>query len=204
MGGRFLHFDSGTRRIWFERPDLRIDLGGIAKGYACERAAQTLRAAGVRDALVNVSGNMRALGHPADALAWRIGIRDPRDRMPYFARITLADEGISTSAKYEQFVAADGKTYGHIMDPRTGHPADGLISVTVVARDAFVCDTWDTPLFVLGPVAARRKVKQRPELAAVLVGPGTSGVDTVWVDSRLRERFALEPAADSLFEVVYY
>jgi thiamine biosynthesis lipoprotein len=204
VGGRYLHFDPATRRIWFEHPELRIDLGGIAKGYACERAAQTLKAAGVRDALVNVSGNMRALGHPPDAPAWRIGIRDPRDRMPYFARLTLADEGISTSATYEQFVTADGKTYGHIMDPRSGRPADGLISVTVVARDAFQCDAWDTPLFVLGPVLARRKVKERADLAAVLVEPGMTGVDTVWVDSRLRERFALEPAADSLFTVVYF
>lgn len=204
VGLRYLHFDPVTRRVWFARPDLKLDLGGIAKGYACERAAQTLRAAGVRDALVNVSGNMRALGHPPDALAWRIGIRDPRDRMPYFARLTLADEGISTSAKYEQFVAADGRTYGHIMDPRTGQPAEGLISVTVVARDAFLCDAWDTPLFVLGRAEACRKVKERSDLAAVLVSPGASGVDTVWVDSRLRERFALEPAAVSQFAVVYF
>jgi FAD:protein FMN transferase len=204
VGGRYLHFDPASRRIWFEHPDLRIDLGGIAKGYACERAAQTLREAGVRDALVNVSGNMRALGHPPDAPAWRIGIRDPRDRMPYFARLTIAEEGISTSAKYEQFVAADGRTYGHIMDPRTGAPAERLIAVTVVGRDAFLCDAWDTPLFVLGPEVARRKVKQRADLAAVLVAPGTSGVDTVWVDSRLRDRFVLERAAEPLFKVVYF
>jgi thiamine biosynthesis lipoprotein len=204
VGGRYLHFDPATRRIWFEHPDLKIDLGGIAKGYACERAARVLTDAGIQDALVNVSGNMRALGHPPDAPAWRIGVRDPRDRMPYFARVTIADEGISTSAKYEQFVAVDGKTYGHIMDPRTGKPAEGLIAVTVIARDAFVCDAWDTPLFVLGGPTARRKVKERTDLAAILVAPGTTGADTVWVDSRLRERFTLEPAAEPLFHVVYY
>jgi thiamine biosynthesis lipoprotein len=204
VGGKYLHFDPATRRIWFEHPDLKIDLGGIAKGYACERAAKVLADAGVHDALVNVSGNMRALGHPPDAAAWRIGVRDPRDRMSYFARVTIADEGISTSAKYEQFVAADGKTYGHIMDPRTGKPAEGLIAVTVIARDAFLCDAWDTPLFVLGGATARKKVKERTDLAAILVEPGATGADTVWVDSRLRERFALEPAAESLFHVVYY
>jgi thiamine biosynthesis lipoprotein len=118
--------------------------------------------------------------------------------------VTIADEGISTSAKYEQFVAADGRTYGHIMDPRTGKPAEGLIAVTVVARDAFLCDAWDTPLFVLGSADARRKVKERSDLAAILVEPGDAGVDTVWVDSRLRERFVLEPAAEKLFRVAYY
>ncbi|HUK64286.1 MAG TPA: FAD:protein FMN transferase, partial [Dongiaceae bacterium] len=172
VGGRYLHFDPVTRKIWFEHPDLKIDLGGIAKGYACERAAKVLSDAGVKDALVNVSGNMRALGHPPDAPAWRIGVRDPRDRMSYFARVTIADEGISTSAKYEQFVAADGRTYGHIMDPRTGKPAEGLIAVTLVGKDAFVCDAWDTPLFVLGGATARRKVKERTDLAAILVEPG--------------------------------
>ncbi|MBK7369698.1 MAG: FAD:protein FMN transferase [Candidatus Eisenbacteria bacterium] len=90
-------------------------------------------------------------------------MRDPHDRVPYFARLRLdPGECISTSGKYEQFVAQDGRTYGHIMDPRKGRPAEGLISVTVISRSAFLCDAWDTPFFVLGGYKARRRPRPTP------------------------------------------
>jgi thiamine biosynthesis lipoprotein len=204
VGAQQVHYDAAAGTLWFDNPDVRIDLGGIAKGYAVDAAAESLAARGVTDALVNLSGNMFALGAPAGASRWRIGIRDPRDRIPYFARLQLADEAVSTSGKYEQFVAANGRTYGHIMDPRTGRPAEGLISVTVVARTALTADTWDTPLFVLGLESARRKAKERVDIAAVLVEPGRSGVDTVWVEESLRDRFTLEVRARPMFRVRYY
>jgi len=202
VGAQRVHFDAATREIRFDDDSVKIDLGGIAKGYAVDAAARVLRDAGVRDALVDLTGNMYAMGHPAGSDHWRIGIRDPRDRMPYFARIDLMPgEGISTSAKYEQVVAQNGRTYGHIMDPRLGRPAEGLISVTVISSSGFECDAWDTPLFVLGPREARRKAKAHDGFGVVLVEPGTAGVDTVWVESSLAPRFAMEPAADSLFVV---
>jgi thiamine biosynthesis lipoprotein len=124
--------------------------------------------------------------------------------MPHFARLFLTQEAVSTSGKYEQFVAANGKTYGHIIDPRTGRPADGLISVTVVSRSGMKCDAWDTPLFVLGPEAAKRKAKERTDIAAVLVEPGSNGVDTVWVEQTLKDRFVLEEQARPIFVVKYF
>src|SRR6266850_3776129 len=87
VGARRLHFDPVSHSLRFDLEGMRIDLGGIAKGHAVDAAADVLRAAGVTDALVNVSGNMRAIGTPAGADRWRIGVRDPRDRMPYFARL---------------------------------------------------------------------------------------------------------------------
>jgi FAD:protein FMN transferase len=205
VGAQRLHYDDARHTLRFDLEGMKIDLGGIAKGYAVDCAAETLRAHGVTDALVNVSGNMEAIGHPEGSDHWRIGIRDPRDRMPYFARLELHDrEGLSTSAKYEQFVAQDGKTYGHIMDPRTGRPAEGLISVTVVAPNGYISDAWDTPLFVLGPAGARRKAHELAEIAVVLVQPGEGGVDTVWVESSLASRFVLEPQARDLFRVVFF
>src|SRR5262249_39388291 len=153
---------------------------------------------GVRDALVDLTGNMFALGHPPTAPGWRIGIRDPRDRLPYFARIELSGEGISTSGKYEQFVAADGKTYGHIMDPRTGRPADGLLPVPLITNSPFTCDSGDPPLFGLGAEKAKALARRHQDFGAVLVTPGNAGVDTAWVESSLRNRFVLEPAAKSM------
>ena len=205
VGARKLHFDPATRSLWFDLAGMRIDLGGIAKGHAVDAAADTLRAHGVTDALVNVSGNMLAIGTPAGRDHWRIGVRDPRDRVPYFAHVDLRPgEGISTSAKYEQFVAQDGRTYGHIMDPRVGRPADGLIGVTVISPTAMIADGWSTSLFVLGPVDGARKARERGDVAAILIQPGADGVDIVWVESVLRDRFALEPQAQSLFRVVYF
>lgn len=204
VGARHVRFRPAARTIQFDRDGVKIDLGGIAKGYAVQVAAESLRAHGVKDALVDVSGNMYALGHPPGADAWRIGIRDPRDRVRYFASVALREQGISTSGQYEQFIAANGKTYGHILNPRTGHPAEGLISVTLVSPSAYTCDAWDTPLFVLGAREAKRVVRTRRDIAAVLVEPGRGGRDTVWVEQNLRDRFHFEPTADSLFVVKYF
>ena len=204
VGAGQVRFDRAARTLRYARPGVRVDLGGIAKGWAVDAAAETLRARGVRDALVDLTGNMRALGHPANADAWRIGVRDPRDRVPHFAILRLRDEAVSTSGKYEQFVAADGRTYGHIMDPRTGRPAEGLIAVTVVSASALTCDAWDTPLFVLGRDAAMAKAKSHAEFAAILVSPGANAPDTVWAESDLRGRFALEPGAERLFVLRWF
>jgi thiamine biosynthesis lipoprotein len=199
VGAGKVRFDARARTIAFADSTVRIDLGGIAKGYAADVAADSLRAHGVSDALVDLSGNMVAIGHPPGADHWRIGIRDPRDRMPYFARLTVYD-AISTSGQYEQFVAANGHAYGHILDPRTGRPAEGLISVTVVAPTGLMCDAWDTPLFVLGPAGARDMARRHSDFAAILVEPGTER-DTVWVERSLLDRFTLEAAAQPLFVV---
>lgn len=201
IGPGQVRFDPARRTIAFAHPDVKIDLGGIAKGHAVDEAVVPLRAAGIADALVDVSGNMFALGHPEGAPAWRIGIRDPRDRMPYFARLRLSNEAVATSGTYEQFVAADGRTYGHIMDPRRGRPAEGLISVTVVTANAMDADAWGTALFVLGPEAARRTAAARSDVAAILVQEGRGGVDTVWVEKSLEHRFTLERDAAALFQV---
>ena len=203
VGAQDVAFDSSARTIHFGKRGMRIDLGGIAKGYAVDLAMRALRAHGVRAALVDASGNMMSSGHPPSSAHWRIGLRDPRDRLPYFARVWLDGDAISTSANYEQFIAKDGRSYGHILDPRTGQPADGLLAVTVVAPDATTSDAWDTPLYVLGLTGARHKALERTDVAAVLVQPG-DGVDTVWVESVLKERFTLEPAARANFVVRYF
>jgi thiamine biosynthesis lipoprotein len=204
VGANHVRFDPRARTIRFDRAGVQIDLGGIAKGYAVHAVAESIRAHGIRDALVDLSGNMDAIGHPPGAPYWRIGIRDPRDRMPFFAHLDLSDQGVSTSADYEQFVSANGKRYGHIMDPRTGRPAEGLLAVTVVAKNGYVTDAWDTPLFALGAAAARRVAKAREDIAAVIVEPGAEGVDTVWVERSLRRRFQLQPEAEKLFRVVEF
>lgn len=203
VGFRHVHFDE-TRDTLRLDPGTRIDLGGIAKGYAVDRVAALLKDAGVHDALVDLSGNMAALGSPPGERGWRIGIRDPRNREPWFARITLRDRAISTSGQYEQFVAENGRIYGHILDPRTGVPAQGVLSVTVIADDPFETDAWDTGLFVLGPEEAMAVARAHPELAVILVVPSERGPDVVWVERSLRDEFALEPGAEARFLVRWF
>ncbi len=203
VGARHVHLDRVRSTLALD-PGTRIDLGGIAKGYAVERVAALLRDAGVHDGLVDLSGNMMAMGAPPGESGWRIGIRDPRDREPWFARVTLRDRAISTSGQYEQFVAANGRTYGHIIDPRTGQPAQGVLSVTVIAASPFETDAWDTGLFVLGPEEAMKVARAHPEIAVILVVPSISGPDVVWVERTLRDDFALEPGAEARFIVRWF
>ena len=133
VGAQRVHFAPETGMLRFDDPATRIDLGGIAKGLrgGC-RCQEPGRARGAERPRGPLGQHVRD-GSPPGASGWRIGIRDPRDRIPFLARLTLHGEGISTSGQYEQFVAVNGRTYGHIMDPRTGWPVQGLIAVTVVS-----------------------------------------------------------------------
>lgn len=190
--------------VRFEDPDLRVDLGGVAKGRAVDLARLALQARGVQHGLVDLSGNMAAWGHPPDAEAWVVGIRDPDGVLPYFAHLTLGDGAIATSGDYEQFVADDGRRLSHILDPRTGWPAQGLVSVTVIAPSAMSADAWATAFFVLGLEASRPIARERDDLDVVLVLASGDGTHEVWVESRLRERFRLQHEAASRFPVRYF
>jgi thiamine biosynthesis lipoprotein len=205
VGAQQLTFDSASRTLHFKLDGVKIDLGGIARGYAVDAAADTLRALGVRNALVEISGTLVALGSPAHADDWRVDLRDPRDRVPVFAHVRLAPgRAISTSGRDEPSTPADGSTHGHILDPRSGRPPEGLISVTVLAPDAMTADAWSTALFVLGPADAKRIARERADISALLVEPGADGIDTLWVESDLRERFTLEIQGTAPFRVEYY
>jgi thiamine biosynthesis lipoprotein len=188
--GRLL-FDADAQTLRFNREDLRIDLGGIAKGYGVDQAADILRRAEVTDALIDLSGNMVALGNAAAHDGWWVGIRDPSGEYPYLARLNLHNEAVATSGDYEQFVDADGKRHGHILDPRTGWSAQGLSSVTVVTYEATVADAWATALFVLGPEAARQIARERDDLAVILIEPRPNDKDIIWIEEPLRSRFEI-------------
>jgi len=133
-----------------ERRDVVLDLGAIGKGYAVDRAIDLLKQRGIRHALVNAGGNLRAMsdGH---SRAFRVAIRDPR-AVPVLAWLELrGDEGVATSGDYERFAFVDGKRIHHLLDPRSGRIADHTIAVTVVAADATTADAASTAIFVAGP-----------------------------------------------------
>jgi thiamine biosynthesis lipoprotein len=147
-----LIFD-GTK-ISSRNPTVMLDLGGYAKGYALDRAAQILRTAGVRAALINVGGNLLAIGQPGNRL-WTVGIQDPRgDGM--IARVELRDgEAVGTSGDYQRYYMKDGKRHPHIIDPRTGETTNRVAAVTIITsggKDAGTrSDGYTKPLFIAGP-----------------------------------------------------
>jgi len=190
VGQDKIRFDPDAGEMRFTKEGVKVDLGGIAKGYGVDCVADLLRRAGVADALVDLSGNMVARGNAAGRDGWTVGVRDPSGAHAYLARIVLQDDAVATSGDYEQFVDADGKRHGHILDPRTGWSARGLSSVTVVADRAMVADAWATALFVLGPAEARRVASGRDDLSVVLMEQTDKGEFIVWVEEQLRPRFA--------------
>jgi len=175
-------------------PNTRLDLGGIAKGYAVDRAFEALRDMGETDFLINLAGNMRAHGRPAPTRpGWRIGIRNPFAEGTHFGTLVLADgEGIATSGSYERYVIIDGVRHGHILDPRNGRPVSGMIAVTVVATSAMEADALSTALFVLGPEAGAELLQAHPGCGAIFV-PDVHP-RRLRVTRGLKDRFRPEPA----------
>lgn len=157
-----------ARSIRFTRPGTRINLGGIAKGYACERVIALLAAAGVRHALANAGGDTRFLGDRRGQ-PWVVGIRDPDDAGRVVTRLALDNEAVSTSGDYERYFDEDGVRYHHILDPGTGRPAGGIRSVTVIGPDATLTDGLSTSVFILGTDAGIRLVESLPGYEAVVV-----------------------------------
>lgn len=149
-------------------PGMRINLGGIAKGYAVERGAAILKSAGVEYALLNAGGDTRVIGDRRGQ-PWIVGIRHPRAAGEVVTRLPLVDEAISTSGDYERFFEEDGRRYHHILNPATGKPTEGVLSTTVIGPDATLTDGLSTTLFVLGPERGLALIEEFSGYEAVIV-----------------------------------
>ena len=131
--------------------NIEIDLGGIAKGYAGKKAAEKIRSMGIESALLNLGGNIQTIGSKPDGSAWGVSICNPEDSSKQLCRIEVVDKAVVTSGGYQRYFEENGKSYHHIIDPKSGYPAEnGLLSVTIVDEDGMLCDALSTTLFVLG------------------------------------------------------
>ncbi|MDX5334200.1 MAG: FAD:protein FMN transferase [Gammaproteobacteria bacterium] len=137
-------------RIRSSNPAVRLDFGAFAKGYAVDRAIERLREHGIEHAIVNAGGDLRAIGRHADR-DWRVGIRHPGGEGVIASLQISGDESVFTSGNYERYFDWEGERYHHIIDPRTGRPARGLVSVTVLHDNGAEADAAATALFVAGP-----------------------------------------------------
>jgi len=197
VGGQWIELDEAEKTIRFLRKGVRLNLGSIGKGYAVDRAVEHLLAAGVSDFLVHggyssVAARGSAVGQPFQADSphagqarvpcthgrpdllsspWTIGVKDPLRDERRLGQVELHDRALGTSGAQFQSFRHRGQRYGHILDPRTGRPADGVLSVSVLAPTAAAADALSTAFYVMGPEAAMSYCQSHPSLAAIIFAP---------------------------------
>ncbi len=165
-----VELDATARTVSFRHPELALDLGAVGKGYALDRVAEKLRRLGVRRALLGAAQSTYvAIGAPVGEQGWPIDVPDPLDRAKVISRVALRDASLSTSGSYEKFFELDGKTYAHIIDPRTGRPAEDMLQATVVAATGERSDVAATAAFVGGPARAAEYLAGLDAAGALLV-----------------------------------
>jgi thiamine biosynthesis lipoprotein len=186
----------------------RLDLGGIAKGYACEKAADFLKAKGAKSALLDFGGNILAFGRKADGGEWMVGIKAPYPGDEGVAcALAIDGEAVVTSGYYEKYFEKDGNLYHHIIDPQTGYPSDsGLLSATIVADNSTEADALSTACFVLGLDGGKELLAKTEGCEGIFITRDESGNEgegggvihvTPGLKGRVRiidERFTLEEA----------
>jgi thiamine biosynthesis lipoprotein len=169
VGGEKLRLDTENKTIRFAKPGMEINLGSIGKGYALDQMSEQIRG-DVRTALLSAgSSSMRALGRGESGGGWTIGIRDSRKLHRRVALLRMRDAALATSGSEEQFFEHDGQRYGHIIDPRTGWPADGIASVTVIASSAAIADALATAFYVGGRELTESYCAAHPGTLAVIM-----------------------------------
>jgi thiamine biosynthesis lipoprotein len=181
---RLLELDAKARTVKVPK-GRSIVLGGIAKGYAVDRAASVLKQRGLSSFLVQAGGDLYGAGRKPNGAPWVSGIQDPRGPQgSYFAILDLEDHAFSTAGDYARSYMVDGKRYHHIIDPKTGYPATASRSVTIWARDAFTADAIDDGVFILGPEKGLELVESLEDVGAVIVDKNNK----LWLSKRVQGR----------------
>jgi thiamine biosynthesis lipoprotein len=165
---RHIQLSTAERSVKFRRAGVRIDLGGIAKGYAVDRGIELLRQRGITHALISAGGDSRIIGDH-NGRPWHIGIRAPRNSEAMAAVLPLTDTALSTSGDYERYFETDGIRYHHIISPKTGHSANKVQSVTILGPNATRTDALSNSVFVMGAKAGMAMINRLEDVEAVII-----------------------------------
>lgn len=183
VGGHLVELDPASHTIRFRKPGVRISLGSVGKGYALDRCSQYLQLSGMDDFLLH-GDYSSVLTH---GTAWSVGIRDPRQLDQRLGVLQLRNRALGTSGVQFQSFEEGGRRFGHVFDPRTGWPVEGMLSTTVVAPSAALADILSTALFVMGPQKARDYCDRHPDIGVVMVsaaeGKADAGVTIAGLDA---------------------
>lgn len=155
--------------VYLSVKGMRIGFGAIGKGYAADMAKKLLQNKGVTAGIINASGDLNTWGKQPNGDSWTVAITNPFDKEKAFGILPLDNWAVATSGDYEKFVEFDGVRYAHIIDPRTGYPSQGLVSVTIFAPTAEMADALATSVFVLGAEIGIDRVGQIPDVACIVV-----------------------------------
>ncbi len=150
IGYKKVILDPKEKTIFLKEEGMKLGLGGIGQGYIADKVKELLFSKGCKSGIINVSGDINAWGKQPDGKPWSVGIVNPMNKNKVFATFPLEDSSVETSGSYEKYVTFNGKRYSHIIDPRTGYPATGIVSVSVFAKQTEVADALATGIFVLG------------------------------------------------------
>ncbi len=182
-----IQLDEKARTVYLALEGMRVDVGGIGKGFAADLAAEVMREAGATAGVVALSGDIKTFGRNPDGERFLFGIQDPRDEGMVLGRLELEDEAVSTAGDYQRFFVQDGVRYHHILDPDTLLPVRRCRSVTVVAKTGVLADGLDTGIFVMGPERGMALVERLEGVEAVIV----DDTGEVLISSGLKERLKL-------------
>jgi FAD:protein FMN transferase len=196
LGYHHVKLDPARRSVLLDEAHVRIGLGGIAKGYAVDRASKVLLDTGISAFFVQAGGDLYTHGEKADGSPWLAGIRDPRGpEGDYFALLAVSDHAFSTAGDYERSYIVGGRRYHHIIDPHTGYPATASRSVTIWAPTALIADEVDDAVFILGPEKGLALVESLDDVGAVIV----DRYNKVWTSKRLEGKLrTVHPPTDAL------
>ena len=186
VGYQGLEIDADANRVRIPSGTV-IDLGGIAKGYAVDRARKVLEAKGIKSGMIYAGGDITTIGAKPDGSAWRVGVQHPRESEELIAIVELKSKTIVTSGDYERYFIDDGVRYHHIIDPESGYPAQGVISVTIYGAQAVDADALSTAVFVLGMDRGKELIEGLPGYEAIIVNQDGN----IWVSSGLADRITL-------------
>lgn len=169
VGYRNIELDKEKSTVFLKLQGMKIGFGAIGKGYAADKAKDLLIAKGVPSGIINASGDMNTWGKQANGNQWKVAITNPMDKNKVFALLPISNGAVVTSGNYEKYVTFNGKLYTHIIDPRTGYPSSGIISVTVFAPKAELADALATSVFVMGKEAGLDRINQMPKIECIII-----------------------------------
>ena len=185
-----VHVNKEAGTVYLARSGMRVDVGGIGKGYAADSAARVMQEAGAAAGVVAISGDIKTFGRLPDGQRFVFGIQHPRQENGItLGRLELEDEAVSTAGDYQRYFLKNGIRYHHILDPRTLRPARLAQSVTIVARSGVLADGLDTGIFVMGPEQGMALIERLPGVEGVIVGADGS----LSTSSGLQDRLQLTP-----------
>lgn len=169
VGYQNIILDKKEQTVFLRLQGMKIGFGAIGKGYAADKAKELLISNGVVAGIINASGDMNTWGKQPNGESWKIAITNPLNKNKVFATLPINEGAIVTSGNYEKFVMFNGKRYSHIIDPKTGYPSRGIISVTVFAPKAELADALATSVFVMGIEVGINRINQMPEIECIII-----------------------------------